>query len=137
MINIKINSKPTAIGKIWYHYKNVENSNSEYYYTLDIPRSGSEFILLIEKYSGCSIMDSGLTKIVIEKDKQKRSMGLLWNILEIAKEKYLSNDSFNWEWVLNNITDIKVNDSVISITGNVTPAATSHDLYTIKRPGIR
>ena len=112
MITFEIHDKQIDVKSIWYHYR----EKGEVPFTLKISLDERQAIKIIERYSGLTISDPRLLSTIKKRDFTSRSMGLLWELLNLFSEKINPGD-VKFEWVLNNILDLKESNGVLLIFG--------------------
>lgn len=102
-----------------YHYR----SNPKYSktYKIIVSMDETDVIKQIESYAGCPINDELLVKRILKKDKESRSMGLIWWLQTIfEKRKYSDLKSIeSIDWTINNIRQILVGNDRIEIIGDI------------------
>ncbi len=104
-------------GTAWYHYK--DPYNAPYRFNLLISVDEVSIIAQIEKYGGYSVEDTRLKMAIIEKDRQYRSMGLIWNLLwRIEKQLGFDKEGPDILWTLNNIRDVAIEDNNLILSGD-------------------
>lgn len=113
--NFLINNESINFKNCWYHYKQGVKDSIKYDFL--IKYSEKELINVIEKYAGVFINEKSIEKEVIEKDKAHRSMGLFWYIFQYLEKESNGPKEYNWNYVINNINNIILNDESLTISG--------------------
>jgi hypothetical protein len=118
-MKLEIDEKIVSYGDYWYHYK--ENPKDFLVYEFYFDLEDIAIVDIIEKYSKRKINDSEIGSVIVAKDEKNRSLGLLWYINNYLEEKYKNNDiSYNWKYVINNITEVLLINTFIKISGKAT-----------------
>lgn len=114
MVQLTIDNRSYALNCYWFHYN--ESPASAETYELCISLEETALMSLIESYAECTIDSYLLSSSIIEKDKWKRSMGLLWNLSLDFKKRYV-HDSKELNWVINNIKSVFLKETELVISG--------------------
>lgn len=115
MIDLIYNNVKIPVSNFIVHY--VENKPDPRFYKLKIPLNQTEIVRLVENYSSCKIDSPDLQRKVMEKDKHKRSMGLLWELKVNFFDKIEPSFSSDIFPVFNNIKRIYLDEDFILIEG--------------------
>jgi hypothetical protein len=117
-IKLFIENTEYSLESIWFHYRETSLSGNQY--KIQIPID-SGVIRIIESYSGVSILDDKLSLCVLEKDRIRLSMGLMWNLLLWFQQNGYINKSTSEPitWTINNIKQIVIREEVVVISGDV------------------
>lgn len=118
MIVFTVNNQQIAPSNFWYHYK--DNNSATAVFEVKISRNESELIQLIKDYCKCDIHNPNIIEVIATLDSSKRSYGLMWHILNYAKKKNGESNSYDWEWVLNNVTAIAIDTDFVCLKGMAT-----------------
>lgn len=117
MATFFVNNVKMHPSNLWYHYK--EKFNSDNTFEVIISKAESEVIKTIEDYCLCRLESPEIDEIIMKLDLSKRSLGLMWHILNHARGVDSKLNTYDWEWVVNNITEIKIDKDFLIIKGEV------------------
>jgi hypothetical protein len=101
MILFRVDNCQVDPSVLWYHYRDKESTGHEL--EIIISESESEVIEAIESYCKCNIRSNEAEDRIIGLDVKRRSMGLIWRILDFQRGKNDSSTNLKFEWVVNKI----------------------------------
>ena len=76
-----------------------------------------DIIEYIEKYAGVEIYNSQLLDLIKNKDFERKSMGLLWNLKVVFFDKMYPRKTGDDVVILGNIKDVKISGDELIIIG--------------------
>jgi hypothetical protein len=117
MIEIYINNEILPLKNIWYHKRNLIRFPE--YYLIKISMQEPKLIEFIKSYVGNFKDNSELVNLLLLKEEESGSLGLIWNLINyIEKDFTISKEnSTSSYYILNCLDNISIDNNCLKISG--------------------